>query len=92
MARVPDDQYANPSVRGIVRRIDELGRLVIPKEYRKIFGIEVGDLLDMTLSGDGILVRKVQHACVFCGSQDDLGLFKNHLVCDGCVTTLRESL
>ncbi len=89
MAPMPDDQFANPSVHGIVRRIDELGRLVIPKEYRKIFGIDVGDQLDMTLSGDGILIRKVQHACVFCGSQDDLGMFRNRLVCAACVAALR---
>ena len=89
MAQVPDDQTPNPSIQGIVRRIDELGRLVIPKEYRKIFGIDVGDQLDMTISGDGIMVRKVQHSCVFCGSMDDLGLFRSHLVCAACIEALR---
>ena len=89
MARDSDPQFSNPTVHGIARRIDDLGRLVIPKEYRKIFGIEVGDLLDMTLSGDAIVVRKVQHACVFCASQDDLGMFKDRFVCGTCVATLR---
>ncbi len=90
MAPGSDEQFANPGVHGIARRIDDLGRLVIPKEYRKIFGIEVGDLLDMTLSGDSIVVRKVQHACVFCGSVDELGMFKSRLVCGDCVVSLRQ--
>jgi len=91
VARLPDEQFANPNVQGIARRIDELGRLVLPKEYRRIFGIEVGDLLDMTLSGDAIVVRKVQHSCVFCASQDELGMFRGRFVCEGCVVTLRET-
>jgi AbrB family transcriptional regulator, transcriptional pleiotropic regulator of transition state genes len=89
MGTTADEHSDNPSVQGIARRIDDLGRLVIPKEYRKIFGIEVGDFLDMTLSGDSIVVRKVQHACVFCGSTDDLGMYKNRFVCGICVDALR---
>jgi AbrB family transcriptional regulator, transcriptional pleiotropic regulator of transition state genes len=100
MVRVPEEESANSAVgsrrsnvtvQGIARRIDDLGRIVIPKEYRRIFGIEVGDHLDMTLAGDGIMVRKVQHSCVFCGSQDDLGMFRNRLICGECVQALRQT-
>jgi AbrB family transcriptional regulator, transcriptional pleiotropic regulator of transition state genes len=89
MSRESDKEFPNAAVQGIARRIDDLGRLVIPKEYRKIFGIEEGDLLDMTLSGDGIVVRKVEHACVFCASHDDLGMFKDRLICASCIASLR---
>lgn len=45
----PTADAAHEGARGIARRIDHLGRIVIPSEYRKVFGIEIGDLLDMTI-------------------------------------------
>ena len=78
--------------RGIARRIDHLGRIVIPSEYRKVFGIETGDLLDMTIEGDAVLVRRLERSCVFCHSLDDLGMFKGKLVCHSCHTALRQPL
>jgi AbrB family transcriptional regulator, transcriptional pleiotropic regulator of transition state genes len=76
--------------RGIARRIDHLGRIVIPSEYRKVFGIEVGDLLDMTIEGDGVVVRRLERSCVFCRSLDDLGMFKGKLLCQSCLDALRQ--
>lgn len=75
--------------RGIARRIDHLGRVVIPSEYRKVFGIENGDLLDMTIEGDGVVVRRLERSCVFCRSLDDLGMFKGKLLCQSCLKALR---
>ncbi len=83
---------SHEGARGIARRIDHLGRIVIPSEYRKVFGIETGDLLDMTIEGDAVLVRRLERACVFCRSLDDLGMFKGKLVCHSCHNALRQPL
>ncbi len=86
-AAAPDAPHEG--ARGIARRIDHLGRIVIPSEYRKVFGIEVGDLLDMTIEGDGVVVRRLERSCVFCRSLDDLGMFKGKLLCQNCLAALR---
>jgi AbrB family transcriptional regulator, transcriptional pleiotropic regulator of transition state genes len=87
--RAAADGSSHEGARGIARRIDHLGRIVIPSEYRKVFGIEIGDLLDMTIEGDAVAVRRLERSCVFCQSLDDLGMFRGKLVCQGCLVTLR---
>ena len=82
---------AAPSARGVARRIDHLGRIVVPSEYRKTFGIAEGDLIDMTVEGDAIVLRRVHPGCIFCASAADLGLFRGHLVCAGCARELGRS-
>ena len=54
-----------------------------------MFGIRTGDLLDMTIEGDAIIVRKLERTCVFCSSHDDLGTFRGKLVCAPCAGALR---
>lgn len=82
---------AAPSARGVARRIDHLGRIVVPSEYRKTFGIADGDLIDMTVEGDAIVLRRVHPGCIFCASAADLGLFRGQLVCAGCARELGRS-
>ena len=82
---------AAPSARGVARRIDHLGRIVVPAEYRKAFGIADGDLIDMTVEGDAIVLRRLLAACLFCASVADLGLFRGHLVCAACARELGRS-
>ena len=89
MAQHADHDSANEGAAGIARRIDHLGRVVLPKEYRKVFGIRDGDLLDMTLAGDSIVVRKLERTCVFCASHDQLTTFREKLVCLPCIEALR---
>jgi AbrB family transcriptional regulator, transcriptional pleiotropic regulator of transition state genes len=91
MAQSFDDEYENVGAKGVARRIDGLGRVVVPMAYRKVFGIRDGDLLDLTLEGDGIVMRKLASRCVFCGSSDELGMFKSGLVCAPCVAELSGS-
>lgn len=86
MAR-PDDVYPT-GARGVVRRIDDLGRVVIPVEYRKVLGIKVGDHLDLTLDGDGLVLRPLRQACALCGGVADLQAFRSALVCGECRTAL----
>jgi AbrB family transcriptional regulator, transcriptional pleiotropic regulator of transition state genes len=72
------------AAQGVVRRIDDLGRVVIPSEYRKVLGIQLGDHLDMTLEGTGIVLRRIEPSCVFCQSFDGLKPFMKRPICTEC--------
>lgn len=73
---------------GITRRIDELGRLVLPIELRKQFGIEVKDPIEIYVDGDRIILKKKKAACIFCGKTKDLVEFKDQPVCQTCIAEL----
>lgn len=71
---------------GIVRKVDELGRVVLPIELRRTHGIAVGDPLEIYVNGKDIVLRKYAPGCTFCGiAEGDLKPFKNKLVCIDCV-------
>ena len=57
---------------GIIRRVDELGRVVLPIEIRRILDIEERDPLEIFLDEDRIVLRKLQPTCIFCGAEEDL--------------------
>lgn len=69
---------------GIVRKVDELGRLVLPVELRR--DMEIGDRAPMEIyrEGDQIVLRKYRSSCVFCGETDELGEYKGKAVCKYC--------
>jgi transcriptional pleiotropic regulator of transition state genes len=69
---------------GIARKIDDLGRVVIPAEMRRLFHIHEGDTLLIGVDGDAIVVRKLEATCTFCGSTDDVEPFKGKGVCATC--------
>ncbi len=69
---------------GIVRNIDELGRLVIPKEMRKKMGIGESSPVEIFVEDDRIIVTKYQDSCIFCGSDSELRNFKGKRVCLKC--------
>ncbi len=73
---------------GVVRRIDELGRLVLPAELRKIFDIEEKDALEVYTEGDMIILKKYEPACIFCGDARDVITFKGKNVCKACIKEL----
>lgn len=73
---------------GITRKIDELGRVVLPIELRKQFGIEEKDSLEIYVDGDRIILRKKKDACIFCGKTKDLVAFKDQMVCQNCISEL----
>lgn len=74
---------------GIVRPIDEAGRLVLPKELRKSFNlIESESSVEIFTDGDKIILRKYAPACIFCDSLDDIIEFKGHKVCKACIQKL----
>jgi len=76
-------------VGGVVRRIDELGRIVIPVEIRKRFGIIDHDALEISVQGDAIVLERPRTECVFCGSQELLTEFRDRPVCADCMDELR---
>ena len=74
---------------GMFRRVDELGRIVLPKELRTRLEIEEGDPLEIFLDGDHIVLQKYQPACVFCNNIDDIVYFNGKRVCSACVEKLK---
>ena len=75
---------------GIVRRIDDLGRVVIPKELRRVHGIEEGDPLEFFVDGDRIVLRRYQPGCFFCGNNESLNLFHGKQICTHCIAKASE--
>lgn len=73
---------------GIVRKIDELGRFVIPKETRELLGINIGDSLEIFMDGEEIILRKYAPGCTFCGNMNDLIIFKGINICGECKRVL----
>ncbi|HUW65561.1 MAG TPA: AbrB/MazE/SpoVT family DNA-binding domain-containing protein [Spirochaetia bacterium] len=73
---------------GIVRKVDELGRVVIPIELRRTFGIAERDALEIYVDSEKIILKKYEPACVFCGDASDVQHYKGKLVCRECAQTL----
>jgi len=72
----------------MARKVDDLGRVVVPAEMRKSFGIREGDYLDISVEDDRIILVKRQDACVFCRATDDLKDFRGRLICASCIGEL----
>ena len=74
---------------GIVRRVDELGRVVIPIEIRNKFEIAEKDPIEIYVDGSSIILKKFESNCIFCGSTKDLIEYKDKLVCAKCAESLK---
>ena len=74
---------------GIVRNIDELGRLVIPKEMRKKLGIANTDPVEFFVEEDKIIVKKYLPVCHFCGAIEDVSEFKGKNICAACIEQIK---
>ena len=73
---------------GIVRNIDELGRVVVPKELRRKLGIANTDPVEIYVEEDKIILKKYIPVCHFCGSTSMLREFKDKNICQSCVNEL----
>jgi len=73
---------------GIVRKVDELGRIVLPVELRRTLDIAERDELEIYLDEDKIVLKKYEPTCVFCGSAENVMLFKNKNICQNCKAEL----
>lgn len=73
---------------GIVRKVDELGRVVIPIELRRTLGIDIKDPLEIYVEGEHIIFKKYEPACIFCGYARDLKNHNGKNVCPDCIDAL----
>ncbi|NLU42976.1 MAG: AbrB/MazE/SpoVT family DNA-binding domain-containing protein [Firmicutes bacterium] len=75
---------------GIVRKVDELGRIVIPVELRRNLDIAERDPLEIYVNGEAIILQKHRPYCVFCGGVEEVGEFKGKNVCQQCIREAKE--
>ncbi len=77
---------------GIVRRIDDLGRLVLPIELRRIMGIEEQDPVEVYVDDEYIIVKKYLPTCIFCNSSENIQIYEGRNVCKECLEELSKTL
>lgn len=75
---------------GIVRRVDELGRVVLPIELRRTLDIAEKDALEIFVDGETIVLKKYAPACIFCGDAKDVINYKGKNICTSCMKELKE--
>lgn len=73
---------------GIIRRIDELGRIVIPIEIRNNFDIKEKDPIEIYVDNDSIVLKKYEPSCFFCGESENIIEFKNKIICKKCIKAI----
>jgi transcriptional pleiotropic regulator of transition state genes len=74
---------------GVVRRVDELGRVVIPIELRRTMEIAEKDALEIYVDGECIILKKYQPACIFCGNAKDVTNIKGKNICKSCLGEIK---
>ncbi len=70
---------------GVVRKVDELGRIVIPIELRRTMGIEEKDALEIYVDNEKIILKKYEPACIFCGNAEEVQNYKGKNICRSCL-------
>ena len=77
---------------GVVRKVDELGRIVLPIEIRKVLDIKQKDALEIFTDNNRIVLQKYEPACIFCGNTDDIIYFNGKRICTECIKTLKDQV
>lgn len=77
---------------GIVRKVDELGRIVIPIELRRTLDINIKDPLAIYVDGEQIILMKYNPSCIFCGDAKDITHFKGKNICTKCLAILKDEV
>lgn len=75
---------------GSVRKVDELGRIVIPIDIRQNLDIKVKDPIEIFVDDDMIILRKYQPACIFCGDAGNVVFFNGKRICQSCLARIKE--
>ena len=75
---------------GIVRRVDELGRIVIPMELRRTLDIAIKDALEIYVEGEQIILKKYEPTCIFCGEGKNVENYKGKNICKKCLEEIRK--
>ena len=73
---------------GMVRNLDQLGRLVIPKETRRVFNLNEGDPVEIFTDGDTIILKKYAQGCQCCGNMENIKEYKGIKICKKCLNEL----
>ncbi len=76
---------------GIVRKIDNLGRVVLPIELRRIFDIDKEDPVEIFVDDNYIFLKKYQPACIFCNDARDVVNFKGKNICKNCLAEMKDA-
>ena len=74
---------------GIVRKVDELGRIVLPKELRQTLNIKEKDPIEIYVDNSSIILQKYAPACMFCNSTDNMIEFKGNNICKQCILEMQ---
>ncbi len=74
---------------GIVRKVDELGRIVLPIELRRTLGIKVKDALEIYVDGASVILKKYEPACSFCDNAADITVYKTKNICGECLAEIK---
>lgn len=74
---------------GIVRKVDDLGRVVLPVELRRTLGIDIKDPLEIYVDGDQIILKKYEPTCIFCGEGKDIKTFDGKNICPSCIKKIK---
>lgn len=77
---------------GMVRKIDELGRIVLPAEIRQTMDIQSRDAVEIFIDNERIILQKYIPACIFCNGADDVVMFKDKRICGSCLASLKAEL
>ena len=76
---------------GVVRRVDELGRIVIPIELRRTLDLAEKDASEIYVDGEQIILKKYEPACIFCGDARDVINYKGKNICKKCLEEIRNN-
>ena len=77
---------------GVVRKIDELGRIVLPIEIRKTMDIQEKDPIEIYIDEGKIILMKYQPSCTFCNNADNIVYFNGKRICEDCLKKIKEQL
>lgn len=74
---------------GIVRKVDELGRVVLPIELRRNLNINIKDPIEIFVDGEYIMLKKYEPACIFCGNAKNVKVVRGKNVCEECIAEIK---
>ena len=86
------ERMVNLKSTGIVRKLDELGRIVLPIELRRTLDIAEKDSLEIYMDGPSIVLKKYQPACIFCDDAKDVIVYHGKNICPKCIKALQDAL
>ena len=75
---------------GFIKKVDEMGRIVVPKDIRKALGISNLDYVQFYLDENGVVLRKYDNCCFLCSSREDVTEYKEKYICKKCIAEIKE--